>query len=452
MSRAVLSVSNEPARAPLAEILLWLAFCVATATWALVSASAASAVSSRGLDLFVVARAGLSGFTVAVLAWRLTGGAIHSTLPTIWALLLSMIHVAEALSIGYTVLDADLAGATFLLAAVLYRGSARVWWTALVPVFALVLFLPLAVLESKGDLANSFLIRISLLPSLSLVVGALLAVLRDTRVESTSAKVELKALGDKSRRLVTEMKLMEKDLKVVLSTLKPSPAQSIAWTPNAWMSRPASTPFDVAGVIKTPTPLESVQLDALSSFAGGPNRFEQEPLRALEHSEVHALLHAAIDEARTRLGARSAVRIVMTAGDSLTMPLALRCEREALALVLRSLVGGAVDAFGGGGGIVRISLRPTPSHLVVLVEDNGRGLSEEMIAKRLPHLHSGHVSRENLATLSQIREIVYAWGGRFDYGARLGVGSRAQVDLLRVDGFATESRAASKSEISMLNA
>lgn len=430
MSRAVSSPSSSSRtdlRSSNSEIAVWCFLCIVTTIWALIEASAASRHGQSG---FAALWGALAASTLALLAWRAAGGELAPYLSSLLALALAAVHVGESLTGHYAFVDSDLAAAIFLSAAFVYRGPSRMWWRVFMPLSFVILFLPVAVFESRGDVTSSSLIRLALLPFLSLLVGALCSIVRETRIDSIDAGSDLKVLGAKSRGLVTEMKLMEKEMKVLMTMMKPTRAQSVTLIDSPWKSIPVSEP--VTGPVNEPP------------FLHGPSRYESEPSRVISYADVQSLVQARIDRLRTTLLSRSGVQFTLTEAAS-ALPLALRADRASIGLVISALLENAVEGLGGGDGLIRVTLRATLTHLILMVEDNGRGLSEavmnqrriqtERLADRVLSRSDDHLE-ETFASLTLARTIVADWGGDLGYHARLGVGARAELELIRVDGFA----------------
>ncbi|MES2963716.1 MAG: ATP-binding protein [Bdellovibrionota bacterium] len=105
---------------------------------------------------------------------------------------------------------------------------------------------------------------------------------------------------------------------------------------------------------------------------------------------------------------------------------------------LRSLVENAVDALGGGRGVVRLTLKPTLTHVAIAVEDNGRGLGEDLYKK----LGVQDPARLGLA---DVKAQAAKMGARLDLHSRLGVGTRATLELSRIDALSALTRASRES-------
>jgi hypothetical protein len=89
--------------------------------------------------------------------------------------------------------------------------------------------------------------------------------------------------------------------------------------------------------------------------------------------------------------------------------------------LLNDLLLTAIDSVAGEG-LIRIHVRPGLHRVLIIIEDNGHGLGEEELLIRL-----------GPKGLANARELLKTWGGRLDILSRLGVGTRAILDLPRSD-------------------
>ena len=150
--------------------------------------------------------------------------------------------------------------------------------------------------------------------------------------------------------------------------------------------------------------------------------------------------------------------------DSIPHDLPPFAEIHADAAELSSLLGDLIDksvaSLGGGQGVVRAVLRVGVSALQITVEDNGQGLSDELLRRarerslanaRSANGPAGVVSSlENKTAagdgglaVERARIMAHAWGGRAEASARLGAGARVDVTLPRIDSFAVGGARAS---------
>lgn len=150
------------------------------------------------------------------------------------------------------------------------------------------------------------------------------------------------------------------------------------------------------------------------------------------HDDVISTVREAVQKAEQLSQNRSPnqLRLTLTTPSDIHLPLAVRGEKESLSVVVFNLLEMAVASIGPAAGNVRVSVGLTLSAMTILIEDNGRGLSEMMLA-----------SRGWSDPLIGIRETAKKSQWQFEHQSRLGVGARVFIEIPRVDAFAHGSRA-----------
>lgn len=106
------------------------------------------------------------------------------------------------------------------------------------------------------------------------------------------------------------------------------------------------------------------------------------------------------------------------------LPSAIAADRDLLEKVLHDLFQHAAGSLGGPQGHIRLSLETAEQYMVIAIEDNGRGLSEEQLEK----LEEKGL-RTSLAQIRAIRELANQGGWRCRRQARLGVGARLIIEI-----------------------
>lgn len=109
---------------------------------------------------------------------------------------------------------------------------------------------------------------------------------------------------------------------------------------------------------------------------------------------------------------------------------ALTCRPQQISAVFSNLVGNAAEAVGTGGR-VRIATRQRGSTLEVLIEDNGRGMTQEELATVFDpgfrvsgtRISTGHWS------LFSTRQMVHEHGGDIQIASQPGEGTSVRVSL-----------------------
>lgn len=124
-----------------------------------------------------------------------------------------------------------------------------------------------------------------------------------------------------------------------------------------------------------------------------------------------------------QLGAARGARISVTDGG-----LELHTDPELLGQALLNLLRNAVEAFPGEGGDARIEARIDGGEVVIAVEDNGAGISDEALSR----LYEPFFTTKPLGTglgLAVTRRLVESLGGRLEIRRREGGGTAATVRL-----------------------
>lgn len=367
-----------------------------------------------------VSRAVLALLAAGMLLLDLADRQIPALAPSAYALAVLAAHSGHIAAVGPTAASMDVAGVFFLLCALLYRGSMRLWWALFMPASLALLFLPVVALvvrahESGASLGWGALLRLALVPMLSLTGAALIAALRVTRARASDVKEETHRLAARNRILMEEMQRMERDMKSLLALVH-------SLTEEQALVREAD-------VSAAPIPSAEVLIHA-----------EEAPEACLDSVDVYQILSEVVDEIQARLAHPQSIRLVLQGPKDVALPMAIRGERESLALALRSLISLSVDSLGRAEGVVWVGLRLGLRRLSITIEDNGRGFNEAMILKmeakgslvRDPRLEGA-----NRVSLTDVRKRLQEMGASMEIIARLGVGARTVLDFPRVDSFAT---------------
>lgn len=149
-------------------------------------------------------------------------------------------------------------------------------------------------------------------------------------------------------------------------------------------------------------------------------------------SELIEILREAVSEAQVRLIGSRPLRMGLDLPAPMTLPIAVAAERGDLKAVFASALNKSIGSLNGDQGIVRVSARVGYKSVSVAIEDNGWGLREKF---------SSSISMPDRLELSlrEIQGVVSFWGGRLEVLSRLGVGSRMNIELTRVDAYSTDA-------------
>lgn len=346
-------------------------------------------------------------------------------------------------------MDADILAGLMLVAGLLYFGSGRLWWAVLMPLGTAACFAPLVWLEFFKGASHASLMRALISPAAAFGLTSILIVSRELRSRTQMSLNEMSSMQSRGVNLKKQMHAMENDLKSLLSIVSIS-RPAVLLSSDEFLTETASSALEVFE-----RPLEELGETSFQPVDAGPaitTEFvpESQAMLSPESSTYEDLDRAArevLDEARaraedtSRLEGKKSVRLLLTAPVGATVPLAVRGSRSSAARWMKALVANSIDSLGGfPDGVVRVTLRPGLTSVVISIEDNGRGFNDDLLTKL------GAASGERMTSL-QVRKEVEAVGGRFDIQARLGVGARLTIELPRIDraGSKSESKFESKS-------
>jgi signal transduction histidine kinase len=163
----------------------------------------------------------------------------------------------------------------------------------------------------------------------------------------------------------------------------------------------------------------------------------QQSPKGVGYQDVCRVIEETAEGERALPGAAQKIRFAFAGLDEPNSPALVSVELGELQSIVGSLVRHAVDSIGGGAGIVRIALRVSQTALILIVEDNGRGMSEELLKGLDPIAgDSAWAAASHQLRLSEIRKKIESASGQMEVNARLGVGSRVVVEFPRNDIFA----------------
>jgi signal transduction histidine kinase len=113
----------------------------------------------------------------------------------------------------------------------------------------------------------------------------------------------------------------------------------------------------------------------------------------------------------------------------------VRANPERLKLVWTNLLSNAIK-YTEPGGIVAVSLRQTPEHLIGTVRDTGIGIPPEDLQRVFEEFYRAENAREISPVgtgvgLAIVRRIIESWGGTVSVESEIGLGSRFTIVLAR---------------------
>ena len=443
------------------ESLLWILGSVAAGAWAftlgqklfLKLQSKPTAVS---IETLLLRNSGQSALLIAVVwitivALAATVQALRSrALPKraasvvlVTAMALRAIQLAAQGSAQ--VADAQILAGLMLLAAVMYWGATRIWWLVLMPLATVAMFSPLVWLEFFKGASQTVLIQALTAPAVAFALSSILIISRELRARAEDSFVEMDRVQARGLTLKKQMHGMETDLKSLLSLISISrPAILVAaptaqpltvgeaLAPTSTLSPAPSADAGLSSDAILPQELGALGDETFLDAPSGPittTEFVSQPVLSANAScyeEIDRLAREALDEARVKVEGKK-IRLLLTAPMGASLPLSVRGEAQAVARWMKALIANSLDSVGGfPDGVVRMTLRPGLTSLMISIEDNGRGFNDDLLSKL-------GASQEGRMTSREIRSEVEAIGGRFEIQARLGVGSRLSIELPRLD-------------------
>ncbi len=111
-------------------------------------------------------------------------------------------------------------------------------------------------------------------------------------------------------------------------------------------------------------------------------------------------------------------------------------DEKDLRLIVGQLIDEAVESLGMQTGFVRLSVQLTQRQLLVIIEDNGRGLGKDIIARlkaknrlELSSQNSSQAPEAVLLAPREMQSLLRFWGADFEVITRLGVGRRVCMNF-----------------------
>ena len=122
--------------------------------------------------------------------------------------------------------------------------------------------------------------------------------------------------------------------------------------------------------------------------------------------------------------------------DSASSSMGAECaiDRRELVEIFGALIDRSVRALGGGVGVVRVIARVGYGSVMISIEDNGQGFSDEL-KRRAGKFGVNSPERFDAlrGPVERLRMLAHACGGRAESTSRLGAGARVDIELPRVD-------------------
>lgn len=187
---------------------------------------------------------------------------------------------------------------------------------------------------------------------------------------------------------------------------------------------------------------ESFEVDAQTAWARGSSLLGR--LGAFDESfssvnpeiwsvqALAAIVRSVVVQSRVRHSRLRLAQIELILPSEIEPGARVRFDAKALSSSLSALVDRSVSSLGGGIGVVRARLSIGMGSVNLTIEDNGRGFSDDLIRHTIAK--GGYATgSESVLAAERIRRLAHAWGGRAESLARLGAGSRTDIELPRSD-------------------
>lgn len=324
----------------------------------------------------------------------------------------------------------DGAGVIFFALAFYYRSSIRFWLIAYLPMSAVLLLAPLVHFESVQGASWAAVVRAAIVPILSLIAGTLMVVTRRTQASALDVQKEMTDLIDHNHHLLRAIDSLGKDMHELQRRIEAFRGKSHVGQEPQGMELSGQKMIQFLPEQQNKKSLVD-QRSKISTF--------------VSVADLQEILKEEVELARAQLAARrSAIRLMLALPEDVMIPMLVRGDHASLRRVISACLARAVCSLGSAPGLVRVSLRAGLYSISLSIEDNGRGLSEELTEKmRQRDLFFG-ASADQGRWLDVIRDWAETAGARLEVHTRLGVGSRIFMEMNRVDSFVTASRSVAR--------
>lgn len=143
---------------------------------------------------------------------------------------------------------------------------------------------------------------------------------------------------------------------------------------------------------------------------------------------LSSLIEPIISEKRLALGPDSGID-VKSSDDVGSYGLFVRVDPVEFKRVLSNLINNAVEALGGNPGTVRVTASALDSQIFVAVNDDGKGIPPDVLAKLGQRGASFGKAGGSGLGLHHARASVESWGGRLEIASEIGEGTTVTLTL-----------------------
>ncbi len=393
---------NKSKSLDLRVVYVWGFSALVTVVWSM--SEIGQLKSGLEIEIMLISRLVLSLSAFLISAWSLRGRRVPRLTLSLFFLLV-LVH--EGLrtwffteNLNHPAIGASLA---FLAMALSFAGEREEWLVYFLPLGSIMLLSGVWQAERMLVPSALALVRLAFWPVSAILAGQLIVWTKAMKVASQSTHAQLSHLGMRQKHLLLAMRELRRNLQ--------KPIQTTA-------IEQKNIPGDLRG-----TRMLNIDINAIR------NSVHRYP--TLEGISVFQICAQIMEKKQFQYAALKGVTFVLSRPHELSIPVIMAFSQETFAGFLDQLIDQAVDALGGGHGLIRLTYRLGVREVYLSLEDNGRGMNEELLQRskvlgqnKKPHL-----------TYQQIREEAAKWGTRFDVHARLGVGTRITFEFPRMDAF-----------------
>ena len=145
-------------------------------------------------------------------------------------------------------------------------------------------------------------------------------------------------------------------------------------------------------------------------------------------TDMLGILNALVLQKKTQFKDLSRTQILLVAPPTGPEGFGIQTEAGELKQVLAQLIDESVGSLGMQTGFVRLNVQFTLRQMLLIIEDNGRGLGKDALlrlkAKGLQNAQETHPAQAAVLAPLEMRSLLKFWGADFEIATRLGVGRR----------------------------
>ncbi len=145
------------------------------------------------------------------------------------------------------------------------------------------------------------------------------------------------------------------------------------------------------------------------------------------------LVDSIVSEKRLQYRAKSNIEIKMPI-DAHSYGIFVQLQESTFKRILSNLINNAVEAVSGSTtGVIKVIPSVRGGRAVLVVEDNGRGMSPDQLSRLGEKGFTSGKSGGMGLGVHHAKHVVESWGGTFNVESEVGVGTRVTIDFDRVN-------------------